>query len=322
MSNNFKFTKQILITLLISISCSSLGMRQQSPLSEVLSDLLSGSTFGEKRFNEINGLLDAGANVNAPLSGGLPPLSALIDLAYQNMSLNPAYDQRINQLINRFIAAGADVNATNVSGMTALHAAVSLPGFTTGGMLTTLEKIIELSNHNKLIAAQIVDLLIAAGANVQIRDKGGRTALDIANRQGYTTLVERLQKAPDIRQNPEFIGPSMSSAGPAMPQPTTPNFLDINTLDDFLQSIRTGKAPQSTAAINKFKTFLRDIAEYKLLRSFNEDDSLGRNYRRLTLLWHPDKQENKELADLVSTKLNAAKEKFENDDAWRTMPKK
>jgi hypothetical protein len=168
---------------------------QPSPLSEVLSEALMRFSLGEGRFNKINQLLDAGADVNAPTSYGIPPLSALITLAYQNTRLNPAYDQRINQLINRFIAAGANVNATDSVGMTALHRATSIPQFTTGGDLPTVVEITALSNHNQLIAAQIVDRLLAAGANVQAIDKGDRTALYIANRYGYTTLVERLQKA-------------------------------------------------------------------------------------------------------------------------------
>ena len=40
----------------------------------------------------------------------------------------------------------------------------------------------------------IVELLIAKGADVNVRTKGGRTPLDLAKRRGYTEIIELLRE--------------------------------------------------------------------------------------------------------------------------------
>ncbi|GEM_PF-4932602 len=125
--------------------------------------------------------------------------------------------------------------------------------------------------------------------------------------------------------------PSAPAAGPSMPKSTLPaepkqTFPEF-TEKDFFEAIKTGKAPQSadTEAIKKFKEFLNQTSQYKLLRFFNEDAPLKKNYMSLIALWHPDtykgNKANKELATAVAAKLNIAKDKFETDSEWRATPK-
>ncbi len=73
-------------------------------------------------------------------------------------------------VVNRLLAAGADVNAVNVDGRSALMWAAE------GG------------------DEAIVDRLLAAGANVEALDTQGRTALQLAVQRGDQAVADRIQE--------------------------------------------------------------------------------------------------------------------------------
>lgn len=73
--------------------------------------------------------------------------------------------------VRRLLAGGADANAAEIDGTTALHWA---------------------AHHDNLPAA---DLLIKAGASVQLRNRYGATPLLLASINGSTPMVERLLNA-------------------------------------------------------------------------------------------------------------------------------
>jgi quinoprotein dehydrogenase-associated probable ABC transporter substrate-binding protein len=104
-------------------------------------------------------LLDAGADVNAPVTkGGYTPLM----LASRSGS---------NELATSLIEHGANVNAANLGGVTALMIA-------TAGNRSTL-----------------VELLLKAGAVVDARSEDGRTALSIAHANSNDAVIKILEEA-------------------------------------------------------------------------------------------------------------------------------
>jgi len=104
-------------------------------------------------------LLDAGADVNAPVAkGGYTPLM----LASISGS---------NELATSLIEHGAKVNAANPGGVTAL--------------------MIAAAGNRSTIAS----LLVKAGADVNARSEDGRTALSIAQANNSDAVIEILQEA-------------------------------------------------------------------------------------------------------------------------------
>ena len=85
--------------------------------------------------------------------------------------LNLAAGEGHAAVVMRLLEAGADVNATEKDGVTALHWAAK-------------------DGHTAIVMR-----LLAAGANVHARDEDGLTALDWAAKQGHAAIVMRLRKA-------------------------------------------------------------------------------------------------------------------------------
>ena len=78
--------------------------------------------------------------------------------------------------VRTLLAAGADVNAVDATGTSALIAASAL-------------------GH-----AEVVDLLLAAGADVNLKDSGGKSALARATLRGHTRVAEALKAAGAVEE--------------------------------------------------------------------------------------------------------------------------
>jgi hypothetical protein len=113
--------------------------------------------------------------------------------------------------VESLLAQGADVNAKNAAGRTALMAAAA------GGNLRTLNKLItygadvNLADGRGVTALmeaviagheEAVHALIAAGADVQATDRAGVTVIDMAKRSGQTKMLSLLQQPGGAGQPP------------------------------------------------------------------------------------------------------------------------
>ena len=139
-------------------------------------------------------LISAGANVNAKdanqdsafLYAGAEGLNDILRLTLEHgadvrstnrfggTALIPASEHGHVETVRILIAAGVPVNHVNNLGWTALQEAVLLG---VGG-----------SDHQA-----VVDLLLDAGADPGIRDRQGRTALENAERLGFTEIADRIR---------------------------------------------------------------------------------------------------------------------------------
>ena len=152
----------------------------------------------EKNLLEIVKLLiSQGANVNARNQMGITPLLASVqgmpvekkhELALAAEWMNNS-SEFYNQMIEAWnaitpdhrdisvalIKAGADVNAQNYNGATALMYAVE--------------------NNNE----KMVEILLKAGADVTLKTEQGYDALDIAQKLGKTNIIELLKPAADVK---------------------------------------------------------------------------------------------------------------------------
>jgi len=100
-----------------------------------------------------------------------------------DISIHDAAFNRNIEAVKKHLAAGADVNAKDFVGATALHNAVRV-------------KVGETTAANKDVAAQkeIIELLIAAGADVNAKDMDGETPLDWAIKYKRTETADLLRK--------------------------------------------------------------------------------------------------------------------------------
>src|SRR5262249_109977 len=105
-------------------------------------------------------LLDLGADLNAIDGGPWSPL----DSAVHNNRLD---------LARLFLQRGADVNGVDTVGYTPLLLAASIDFGDTG----------------------MIELLLAAGANINANNPGGRTALDLAREYQHTRFIAILERA-------------------------------------------------------------------------------------------------------------------------------
>ena len=128
-------------------------------------DSIQDSAFlyaGAEGFNEVLVLtLDSGADVRSTNR-------------YGGTALIPASEHGHLETIRILIAAGVPVNHVNNLGWTALQEAILL-------------------NNGGEIQQQAVKLLLAGGADPGIRDLEGRTALDNAERLGFTAIATQIR---------------------------------------------------------------------------------------------------------------------------------
>jgi ankyrin repeat protein len=104
--------------------------------------------------------------------------------------------------------AGAEIDTKDSSGRTALMYASSGPFVETVGLLLergaevnvqgTLEGFTPLMTAAAEGLADVVRLLLGAGADRDIKDVDGDTALSFAQQNGHTEVVELLETPPDL----------------------------------------------------------------------------------------------------------------------------
>jgi len=126
---------------------------------------------------------------------------ASIAQAADKATLADAAEQRNRTLIRELLATGADVNAAQVDGMTALHWAVYNDDAETAGLLVRSRANVNATNRYGVPPlslactngnATLVRLLLDAGANANASVPGGETVLMTAARVGNLEAVKAL----------------------------------------------------------------------------------------------------------------------------------
>ena len=112
-------------------------------------------------------LLQHGARVNARTVVGNTALIVASD-GRNEWTRDMSFSSRIEQCLRRLVQAGADINAANADGITAVHAATW--GFDAGRVRCLLEM----------------------GANPSIAARDGTTPLSVAQAKGHTAMIEAL----------------------------------------------------------------------------------------------------------------------------------
>ena len=129
-------------------------------------DLRMAAFYG--RLEQAKQALDNGANVDSKneLSGETP--------------LHRAARGKYYEIVKLLISNGADVNAMSPNGSTPIHYAVNSASKELGQLAN---EIGEQSTNKNTSGKQIVELLIAGGADLRIKNNNGMTALDLADGQ-------------------------------------------------------------------------------------------------------------------------------------------
>ena len=143
----------------------------------------------------VSALLARGGDPNAALAGSAHPL-----LGWACLGSDPAIAEAL-------LAAGADVNAADRTGNRALHWAVIEANAQLVRLLLAKKPQLDAKNDrgatalhyaanlDRKEAAQIVQLLLKAGAGPAIADADGRTPADWARSRGRTDLARILGAA-------------------------------------------------------------------------------------------------------------------------------
>lgn len=122
-------------------------------------------------------------------------------LAAERLTLPDATAQRRPALVRTLLQSGADVNATQPDGTTALHWAVYHDDVETARLLVRAGGRVDVANRNGVpplslacanANAEMVGLLLEAGANPSRSLPGGETPLMTAARTGNPAIVEAL----------------------------------------------------------------------------------------------------------------------------------
>ena len=129
-------------------------------------DLRMAAFYG--RLEQAKQAIDNGANVDSKneLSGETP--------------LHRAARGKYYEIVKLLISNDADVNAMSPNGSTPLHYAVNSASKELGQIANEISK---QSTNNNISGKQIVELLIAGGADLRIKNNNGMTALDLADGQ-------------------------------------------------------------------------------------------------------------------------------------------
>ena len=143
-------------------------------------------------------LTDIGANPTIRNKDGITPLMLLV----QGKTRSGVIHFPVAEVL---VEAGANPNVQNFAGETLLHFATQqnkperVKKFLLAGANSNIGN--KVSGETPLMHAakkgfvDVAKLLFGGGADIHIKDKGGRTALDYAKRIGNAELVSLLQKA-------------------------------------------------------------------------------------------------------------------------------
>jgi len=135
----------------------------------------------------ITELLKAGADVNTKSNDGY---TALMQATFKS-------DKTAVQIINLLLDQKADINAQDINGYTALMRAVffptplpPVPPSFRGTEVEGVKEILRLQEENQLM---IVKTLVTRGADLDLKDKRGRTALGLAQMYRHTRILAFLR---------------------------------------------------------------------------------------------------------------------------------
>jgi ankyrin repeat protein len=165
--------------------------------------------------SQVQALLQAGADSNARLDEAMTPLML-------------AAQQGRQQIVEALIAHGADVNAKNALGWTALMKAIYNYDLDQGfpAIVSTLieagaeiETEISYGTRPLMLAAgygqaEVIEVLLKAGADVFARNEGGLTARTMAEYKDYVQVINQLYEA-ELRTNDHVSGACASKGANA-----------------------------------------------------------------------------------------------------------
>ena len=152
-----------------------LALQQQTPeiSSNTLLEALNRAALNGY-LEVVRVLLENGAGVNGRADNGSAPLNCAVE------GLHP-------EIVKYLLENGADVNAQDDCGMTVLHQAIDIEA----------EHAKRLYDYGDLEASptiQVTNLLIEAGANIDIKTKKGETPLQWAISQWHKPAEELLRQ--------------------------------------------------------------------------------------------------------------------------------
>lgn len=169
------------------------------------SDAYQAAYFGleEKLFT----LLANGADVNAPSE---PHGGAVIHGLFCGFSAGKIENhEKLQNLVEKMLNAGANIDATTRQGVTALHSAILL------GQIRIVEMLVsrganvnaqDSARNSPLMAAAacgqiaIVKSLLSHGANAGLKNSAGETPRDVARKKGYAEVALVLAKHEEAQQ--------------------------------------------------------------------------------------------------------------------------